>query len=696
MFCVSGKGWLGLLSSVDCWLVQMSVAKTSLPLVVRLLIGSALLMVSAGCVVKPQALTEAEQMQLVQADQTKMFQNQDPIPDTLTIYDAMARAIKYNLDHRLKLMEGLLSSNQLDLTRAELLPNLVTSAGYSSRSNAAASSSQSVQNGTLSLESSTSQNRDQEQIDLSLTWNVLDFGVSYFRARQEADRLLITEERRRKVIQNLIREIRYAFWRAWGAQSLAQEIGVTLKEADAGLSALQRIEDERLRPPLEILRYRRSILEAVVQLEKLRDDLAMAHVELAPLMNMPPGVSYKLAAEEPVLTVFPTDLPLEALERLALRNRPELREENYQARISVEETRKTLARLFPGLEMSLTGNHDSNTFLVNQSWAEAGLHISWNLINLATAPRRLEWAKAQESVTDTRRLALHMAILSQIHIAWRQYLTALQQYRRAMDLSTIDREILRHVTTQQDQAAEGRLEQVRNRVKVVLTRLQQHQALAQLENALGQLQVAVGADPIPPNVKEGDLGALSREIEKNLAEWDQALVQGQIPARPDMPGKVPVAPQGSDTAPGMGDHAVVGADAPDRPGDGADTPVQPVAATDTSGQTGFPGAMQGVSDMHSKPVDAWPLTGSSSVTASRMLPGSPARPAKVQPQAAGFWRAVTIERVRQLLKKGGDRPPAGTSTREMPRLVPEREGRAPFLSEVRFVMLSGVQRPPPD
>ncbi|MBF0153010.1 MAG: TolC family protein [Magnetococcales bacterium] len=595
----------------------MSVPRFSISWLARLLAGAILLVLPAGCMVQPQALTEAEQVQLVEADQTRMFQGQDPMPEAVTIYDAMARAIKYNLDHRLKLMEEMLSRNQLDLARAEMLPGVVTSAGYTSRSNLSASSSQSVQTGTTSLESSTSQNRDIEQADLALTWNLLDFGVSYFRARQDADRLLITEERKRKVIQNLLREIRFAFWRAWGAQSLEREIEQALRETSAGLATINHIEQERLRPPLEILRYRRSVLEIVVQLEKLRDDMAAARIELAPLMNVPPGISYRLAAQEPALSAFPTDLPLEALERLALRNRPELREENYQARISTEETHKAMARLFPGLEMSLTGDYNSNSFQVNHRWAEAGLHLSWNLINLATAPQRWQWAKAQESVADTRRLALHMAILSQVHIAWRQYLTALQQYRRAMDLSTIDQEILHHVTTQYNSAAEGRLEQVRNRIKVVLTRLQQNQALAQLENTLGQLQVAVGTDPLPPNVAENNLVALSQNIEKKLTQWDQALLQQR---------------------------------------------AAPLPPTNTSPETPDKVSLE---------------TGD--------------RPKTKSPTAAAFWRAVAIERVRQLLKRGGYRTPEAAPKETMPS-TPARKVQSSFPPESQSVTLSHLQR----
>ena len=35
-------------------------------------------------------------------------------------------------------------------------------------------------------------------VDLGLSWNVLDFGVSYYQSKQNADRLLVAQERRRK------------------------------------------------------------------------------------------------------------------------------------------------------------------------------------------------------------------------------------------------------------------------------------------------------------------------------------------------------------------------------------------------------------------------------------------------------------------------------------------------------------------
>lgn len=55
------------------------------------------------------------------------------------------------------------------------------------RNNDLASSSRSVLTGRQSLEPSTSQDRRRATADLTASWNVLDFGVSYYQAQQQAD-----------------------------------------------------------------------------------------------------------------------------------------------------------------------------------------------------------------------------------------------------------------------------------------------------------------------------------------------------------------------------------------------------------------------------------------------------------------------------------------------------------------------------
>src|SRR5690606_39818356 len=93
-------------------------------------------------------------------------------------------------------------------------------------------------------------------------------------------------------------------------------------------------------------------------------------------------------------------------EQLALASRPELREQDYQTRISAAETRKAMLRLLPGLEFSAGGHYDSNSFLVNQSWADYGVKVTWNLFNVLSAPAAIDVAKAGQQVADARRQAM--------------------------------------------------------------------------------------------------------------------------------------------------------------------------------------------------------------------------------------------------------------------------------------------------
>lgn len=155
----------------------------------------------------------------------------------------MARTIRYNLDSRVKLMQEALAKGELGLARWDMLPRLAASAGYSNRSTYAASNSVNLDTRVESLSMSTSQDRDIRTADLSIAWNVLDFGVSYYQAKQKANQQLIWRERRRKVIHNLMQEVRLAYWQAAGSAKLqARAIRVlqSAERAGADSSAARR------------------------------------------------------------------------------------------------------------------------------------------------------------------------------------------------------------------------------------------------------------------------------------------------------------------------------------------------------------------------------------------------------------------------------------------------------------------------
>ena len=101
--------------------------------------GAALLLVA--CAVSPDALTVLEMKDRIATDKALMFGDIEPVLAPITMEQAMARAIKYNLDHRVELMNDVVTGTQLELAHYDMLPKLAATAGYNSRNTDSASSS---------------------------------------------------------------------------------------------------------------------------------------------------------------------------------------------------------------------------------------------------------------------------------------------------------------------------------------------------------------------------------------------------------------------------------------------------------------------------------------------------------------------------------------------------------------------------
>lgn len=476
-----------------------------------------------GCSLTPDPLSKDERNSVIAGDKNALFAQQEPVSGPLTLYQAMARALKYNLDHRVKMMERAVSEGQASLARLDLLPEVVASAGYRNRDNFNASSSRSIKTGQQSLVTSTSQDRTRYLGDLGLRWNILDFGVSYFGAQQEGNKVLAAEENRRKVSHNLMQDVRSAYWRAVSAQRMEAKIAPVLEEAQRALTLARQSEVEKLRAPLDSLRYQKSLLEIIRRLEGLLEQQQMAKSELAGLINLPSSHNYRLAEPENGATppIAQPKLSVERMEELALQLRPELREEMYQTRISVAEVHKAMLRLLPGVELNLGGHYDSNSYLLNQNWAELGAQMSKNLFEILSAPQAIATAEAQESLANSKRLAAYMAILTQVHLAQQQFAMAEKQFQRTAELDDLNQQIHKHVSNSELNEAMSPLERIRTAADSVLSHLQRNQSYAELQNALGKLYVSLGFDPLPETAEGTGVDALADAIRAVDQSWSE-------------------------------------------------------------------------------------------------------------------------------------------------------------------------------
>jgi outer membrane protein OmpA-like peptidoglycan-associated protein/outer membrane protein TolC len=468
-------------------------------------------LVSAGCAVSTKPLVKEDLLKRIASDREAMYKDQEPLKAPITLEEAMARSIKYNLDHRLKIMEDALALRQVDLMTYDLLPRLVAAAGYTMRDTVNASSSTNVFTGVQSLAPSYSQDREHSNADLTLTWNILDFGVSYFQAKQQADRAHIMSERRRKVVHTIMQQVRQAYWLALGAQQLEGRFEPLLRDVEKALRDSTNAEQEKLRPPIETLTYRKTLLEIIKQLEVFRDELAQAKPRLASLMNLPLDQSFTLVSPGRLESLDLTD-KLDHMELQALLMRPELVEADYNDRISVYETRKAIARMLPGIEFTVGGHFDTNSFLVYQKWAEGGARLTWNLLNLISGPSQYKIAKSQTEIAQAQRLALSMAILTQVHVAYQDFYSRKRQYELSEQLQDVDTRIHEQTMNQAKSGAQNHLNEIRSATAALMAEYRSYQNYASLQNACGQIIATIGEDPLPDTVTSHEIGALAQAI----------------------------------------------------------------------------------------------------------------------------------------------------------------------------------------
>lgn len=489
---------------------------------------SLLALMVSGCAITSEPIDRSVSEQRARTDLQNMYKDQEPLSGPLTLHQAMARAVKYNLEGRLKIMEEALAKRQLDLASFDMLPRMALDAGYVGRNNVNASSSQSVETGTQSLEPSTSQDRDREVADLTMVWNVLDFGVSYISAKQAGDQRLIVQERRRKVINTIVQDVRSAYWRAMAAERLLKQIDSLMARVETARGNSQSMSEQRIGDPVQALGYQRSLIQATRQLEEQRRALSLAKTELATLINLPLGTELTLATQDEY-AIPELKVDLARLEQEALASRPELREQDYQTRITAAETRKAMLRLLPGLEFSAGGHYDSNSFLVEQGWADYGVKVTWNLFNVISAPAAIDVAKAGEEVAAARRQAMSIAVLAQLYVANANYREALRQFKTSQQLSDIDGQIVGQLRSRHQAAGIGELDLIQGELNTLQADLRRDLAYADLRNAYGQIFASAGLDPLPNEVQSTEVQSIATALANREAAWAQGDIAVATP-----------------------------------------------------------------------------------------------------------------------------------------------------------------------
>ena len=98
---------------------------------------------------------------------------------------------------------------------------------------------------------------------------------------------------------------------------------------------------------------------------------------------------------------------------------------SYQQKIDRQEIYKEIIKMLPGVGMVGGLDYSSNNLLYRNTWSELGLRATYNLFNLVQGPRALAVDNAAVELDNQRRLALSVAVLSQVNLSVQEYANAL-------------------------------------------------------------------------------------------------------------------------------------------------------------------------------------------------------------------------------------------------------------------------------
>lgn len=482
--------------------------------------------------VESARLSNQEIQSTLAADKAKLSSDIVPLNGPLSLEEAIARAIKYNADRRFKAMEEAVAMGTFEAGQYDMLPKLIASAGYRDRDNDLITRSVDSVTGKPSLANPyISSSRQTLTTDVGISWSLLDFGQSYYAARQNADRVMIAGERRRKALHTLILDVRTAYWRVVAAQKLLPSLQTTIADSESALKDARKAEEDRVRSPLEPLRYQRQLLENLRLLETIQQELSTARVELATLTALPLNSNFTVVEPAGDVSTVWLNQPVEKMEEVALLRNPDLREGIYNARIARQETRRALLKIFPGLSFNYGYKHSDDSYLIHQSWTEAGAQISFNLLGILSAPAQMRLADTGVKLADQRRMAIQMAVLSQLHIALLQYANTAQQYERSDDIAQVDNRIARHVANLAEVQKQSALDRISQQSTSVLSQLRRYQALSNAQAAASRLQATLGMEPDVNASADEALPALTAAVSKSLQAWNQGTLP-QAQSRP--------------------------------------------------------------------------------------------------------------------------------------------------------------------
>ena len=414
----------------------------------------------------------------------------------LTMDEAVDRAIAFNHSIKAKELETALAHARMLAQSGAMLPSLVAESQYYRRDRPLASHSNS------SPTYSTSTDLRTISRDITLSWNILDFGLSYVRAQQGLDKVYQQREELRRVRARIVEDTRTLFWRAVALKKVEVGSSRLRGKIEAALAVSRTAASDPAIDPMISINYQRETLNLQRELNLIEISLAGALDQLKQSIGEPNLPTLRLAAygQRDHLPT-PRTTSMEDV-GAALRQRPEIRQLMYDMRITEREVEAAVLQVLPGVTFSKSFSTESNSFLLHSHWIGWGTRIADNLIGVLRLPAELGAVDAQYQLHRQNAVATAATISMQVHVARAKLAVQHRVYHDAQRFAEVQKSLLRQVRASVAVGAAPQQALVREQLASLLAEVRALIAYGDLQGAIAAYATALGDDHIatdPPN-----------------------------------------------------------------------------------------------------------------------------------------------------------------------------------------------------
>ena len=489
-------------------------------------------LILASCAVGPEPIKVGERQKALGKAVDILETTPRPVK-AVSLSEAIARAIRFNLATRVQAYQAVIENTQVDLANLAMLPDVLTNSGYRFRDPAYASFGPNA-NGqpNYAANPTIAEQRQRRLQDLTFNWNVLDLGLSYFRAQQQADRAIIAIEAERRARHQIVQDTIIAWYRAETERKIRTKLEPLLIRVQHAMQIARENEKSRLQEPMEALSYQRDILETIQNLDYWKKDLAGSEYTFATMLGL--KSENNIVTGEADFSVTTAHLKRGKLQAAALDQRPDVQTSLYESRMSKRDAIMALIELLPVPTFTLGNNYDSNKYLVYNEWTSVGSQIGLNLVKLARVPTVNTLNQEKIEMARQKVVAVVSAALVQVDLA----LAQLDQWEKIEATSKENKDVSDRIVKQvkaaeiAKQASESQL--VREELRSFVAEIRYDIARNEEKAAAARLMASTGIDFA--SADGATIEDTARQIRHSVSEFNSGkgaeidLVQEEISA----------------------------------------------------------------------------------------------------------------------------------------------------------------------